>query len=289
MTDPPSPAIADQLARAATTQTRPDGTTVAVLDLEAAGRIVARMGGDGVAVATTALGQGIVPEQYLRNQKTLSTDDQLVLARSAVAVVGLGGLGGIVSEMLARMGVGHLSLIDADRFEPSNLNRQVLCTLEDLGCFKAEVAARRVAAINPAVVPTATVGRIEAIDAGHRLAGHQVVVDCLDNLPDRFVVETACRQNNIPLVSGAVAGFCGQLAVIFPQDKGLTAIYGDPALLRQTKGVEAGLGNLACTVSVLAGLQCAQVLSVILTGQSCLRHRLFIMDLSDATFEVIRL
>lgn len=287
MADSLSPALVDQLAGAATTQTRPDGTAVAALDLKSAGRIGARMACDGATIAGAALGQGIVPEQYLRNQKTLSTDDQLVLARSAVAVVGLGGLGGIVTEMLARAGVGRLTLIDADRFEPSNLNRQVLCTLDDLGRFKAEAATRRVAAINPAVVPTARTERIDATNASALLAGHQVVVDCLDNLPDRFVVETACRDKGIALVSGAVAGFCGQLTVIFPHDRGLTAIYGKPAV--SVEGAEAILGNLACTVSVMAGLQCAQVLSVLLTGQSPLRHKLLVMDLSDATFQVVRL
>jgi molybdopterin/thiamine biosynthesis adenylyltransferase len=287
MAGSPSPAIVDQIAKAAAMQTRPDGTTVAVLDLEAASRIGTRMACDGAAIAETSLGQGIVPEQYLRNQKSLGTEDQLVLARSAVAVAGLGGLGGSVAEMLARIGVGRLSLIDADRFEPTNLNRQVLCTLDDLGRFKAEVAARRIAAINPAVIPMARPERIDTANASALLAGHQVVVDCLDNLPDRFALETACRQNGIPLVSGAVAGFCGQLTVIFPRDSGLTAIYGKPAV--SAEGAEAVLGNLACTVSVMAGLQCAQVLGVLLTGQSPLRQRLLVMDLSDATFEVVRL
>jgi len=285
MAAPEDPDIVDQIRKAASKRVRADGSGYESLGLVEAGAIAARLGRPVRHIETAALAQGIVPEKYSRNLTALSPDDQIVLARAAVAVVGVGGLGGNVTEMLARIGVGRLTLIDADRFEESNLNRQVLCTPDCLGRLKAEVASERVATVNASVTAIACALRLDDTNARSVLAGHQVVVDCLDNLPDRLVVEKACRDNGIALVSAAVAGYCGQLTVVFPGDRGLGAIYGDAT--GSTTGVEAHLGNLAFTVGVMAGLQCAEVINVLLHAHSPLRHRVLVMDLGDATVEVV--
>jgi len=104
-------------------------------------------------VEEVALAAGLLPARYRRNRETVSTADQLRLRRSRVAVIGCGGLGGYLVEQLARLGVGRLAVIDPDVFEEHNLNRQLLSSPAALGRPKVEVAAERVAAVNPAVAP----------------------------------------------------------------------------------------------------------------------------------------
>ncbi len=99
-----------------------------------------------------ALTAGIFPECWERNFPSLSAPEQLRLFRSAVLVAGLGGLGGFLAELLARVGVGRLLLADGDHFTPANLNRQLLATQETLGLSKAVVTARRLREINPAIL-----------------------------------------------------------------------------------------------------------------------------------------
>ena len=106
---------------------------------------------------TGPVNQDGVPERYRRNMEALSPQDQQRLASSCVALVGLGGLGGYVLELLARAGVGHIRCADGDHFEESNLNRQLLATDETLGQAKSQAARDRAKRINPAV-------RVETLD-----------------------------------------------------------------------------------------------------------------------------
>ncbi|HHL32779.1 MAG TPA: HesA/MoeB/ThiF family protein, partial [Desulfobulbaceae bacterium] len=118
------------------------------------------------------------PDPLLRNQGALDAGEQQQLIRSAVAVCGCGGLGGMVIENLARIGVGRLRIVDPDSFTVSNLNRQLGATLTTLGDNKAEVMARRIRSINESC-------RIEPVSHDFRkgavLTEMDVAVDCLDN------------------------------------------------------------------------------------------------------------
>ncbi len=98
-----------------------------------------------------ALQNDIVPEHYARNLRFFSVEDQIALLNSQVGVVGLGGLGGAVTEILARIGFGRLVLLDGDMFEESNLNRQFLSKTDLLGSSKANAAKQRVAEVNPSI------------------------------------------------------------------------------------------------------------------------------------------
>ncbi|MEJ2656965.1 MAG: ThiF family adenylyltransferase, partial [Desulfobacterales bacterium] len=106
----------------------------------------------GLDIEITALEENIIPEHYARNMKTFSAKEQSTLLSAQVSIVGLGGLGGAVTEILARVGIGRLSLIEADMFEESNLNRQFLSTHRRLETSKTKAAVKRVREINPAVV-----------------------------------------------------------------------------------------------------------------------------------------
>jgi molybdopterin/thiamine biosynthesis adenylyltransferase len=232
-----------------------------------------------------ALRIGICPYRYLRNRESISEEEQLRLCTSCVAVVGAGGLGGNVILLLARLGIGHLVVVDSDRFDETNLNRQILSSQEAMGRWKAEEAVRVVGGINPGVKVTAHPVRIDAANAGDLLSGSDVIVDALDNIPDRFVVEDASRSLGIPMVHGALAGFEGQVMTIFPQDPGLKLIYGrhetceeDPGSDR-SQNPEAILGVPGLTPALIATLQAMEVVKILLRRGKLSRNVMVHVDL----------
>ena len=120
---------------------------------------------------------GNMPERYLRNLGTIGIAGQLALLNARVAVVGAGGLGGLVIELLARQGVGHLTVVDGDCFACHNLNRQILATEHTLGMNKALTAVSRVAEINPDVQVTTVPEMLTSDNAEEILSGADVIVD----------------------------------------------------------------------------------------------------------------
>jgi molybdopterin/thiamine biosynthesis adenylyltransferase len=218
-------------------------------------------------VEISCLEHDIVPIRYIRNIGTVGIEGQLKLLRSIVAVCGAGGLGGTIIELLARQGIGHLVIIDNDRFEENNLNRQIIATEGDLQKSKVKVAAARVKKINSAV---------------------EVTLDALDNLTTRQVVANACNKLKIPFVHGAIAGFSGQLITIFPGDKGLNAICG-PSAAENACGVETLTGNPAATPAVIAAWEVQEAIKIITGIGNPIRNRLIFLDFVDGTFDEISL
>jgi len=266
----------------------PDKTPYKSLSVHHVLDISRRSGAPGWKIEIAALENGLVPERYARNMPTFSLADQAALLKAHAAVVGLGGLGGAVTEILARMGVGRLTLVDGDRFEDSNLNRQLLSSIAHLGHLKAEAARQRVDQINPSVGCRGSAEFLTPENAPELLAPCDVVVDCLDNLPARFMVEDACRRMGRPMVSAAVAGASGHVTTIFPEDRGLRLIYGEPQHL-PLKGAETALGTVPFSVVFLASLECAEVAKIILKKGSPFRNKLLVADLNDGVIEVMNL
>jgi len=267
----------------------PDGSPVETITVSSAERFASQFGLSLRRVEIVALENNIVPGRYLRNLKTFSLADQARLLESRVAVIGLGGLGGMLAENLARMGVGQLVLVDGDRFEEHNLNRQLLAVHSNLGKPKAKEAARRIRHINGAVEIDIHEHFFGPQTARTVLEGVQVAVDCLDDIETRFSLEKAAKDCGIPLISAAVAGFSGHVTTIFPSDEGLRSIYGPPEDLPAKKGAETRLGCLAPAVSLLACLEAAEVCKVLLEKAGNLRNRLLLVDLNDYTFQVLNL
>jgi molybdopterin/thiamine biosynthesis adenylyltransferase len=226
--------------------------------------------------------------RYLRNRESITEDQQAVLKRARVTVVGLGGLGGATVEVLARIGVGTLTLVDGDRFETTNLNRQLLCTEQTLGGLKAAAAADRVSQINPTVTIHSIARRLTPDNAIEILGDSHLVMDCLDNLPTRFMVQGAARRLGIPMVSAAVAGNAGQLTLIEPEDPGLEAVYG-PAEAAPEHGAETRLGVLPHTVIALACLACSEAVKRLLGTGTGLRRKLLLVDLLDNRFDIVEI
>ncbi len=242
-----------------------------------------------------ALGLGIWPYRYIRNRETLSVEEQRKLSMSCVSVVGAGGLGGHLVLLLARMGIGHLIVVDHDCFDETNLNRQMLACRDSLGKSKSEEAAAVVAAVNPGVQVTPYQLRIDAANAEEILDKTDVVVDALDNIPGRLVIEDAARSRGIPLVHGALAGLEGQVMTIFPGDRGLKGIYrsdtpgDDPGQAHTAQSPEAILGVPALTPAIIATLQAAEVFKILLKRGTLLRNVLVHVDLEVGELSHFRL
>lgn len=235
-----------------------------------------------------SLEANIIPEHYARNMKSFSPKDQSILLHSQASIVGLGGLGGAVTEILARLGVGTLVLIEADVFEESNLNRQFLSTLHGLESSKIKAAVQRVREINPAIFVKGHEEFLDTENAERLIENSDVVIDCLDNISTRFLLEAAAKTVGSPFVSAAVAGIYGHVTTIFPKDKGLELVYGDIDTVK-TKGAEASLGCLPNAVTFIAALETSEVMKILLKKGSVLRDKLAVIDLNDNIFEVLDL
>ncbi|MGB0908627.1 MAG: HesA/MoeB/ThiF family protein [Maricaulaceae bacterium] len=158
-------------------------------------------------------------ERYARHLvlKEIGGPGQQALLKSKVAIIGAGGLGGPAGLYLAAAGVGHITIIDDDVIEASNLQRQVQFVHTDIGMNKAVVMADTLEDLNPDVTARAKSMRLTASNAAEMIAGHDVVLDGVDNFEARYAINAACLSANIPLVSGALGRFNGQVS-LFPSD-----------------------------------------------------------------------
>jgi molybdopterin-synthase adenylyltransferase len=245
--------------------------------------VMERFGLSSAESEDAVLAAGILPARYSRNRQMLTTALQLRLFRSRVVVVGCGGLGGYLIEQLARLGVGHLVAVDPDVFVEHNLNRQMLATASNIGSSKAEAAALRVAEINPAVTVHSVAAAFEA--SNHTLlSGATAAADALDDVPARLALARACREVGIPLVYGAIAGWYGYVATVFPGEDTLQHLY-----RRHTsrRGIESQLGNPSFTPAVVASLQVAEICKILIGQGTLLRHKVLTINLLDSEIEIV--
>lgn len=235
-------------------------------------------------VQRLALEEHIVPERYCRNQRTLSCSDQIALLESHVTVIGLGGLGGTVTEIMSRTGIGTLTLVDGDVFDESNLNRQLLSLTENIGMKKALIAEQRVQAINPAIDTRSICEFFTDENSQRILADTDLVVDCLDTITGRLALEKTCQELEKPLVSAAIGGSAGQVTVIFPGDQTLHTLYGNRPET-SNKGIEKSQGTLAYAAVLMAAIECAEAVSLLISQPASLKDKLLLVELSETQFE----
>ena len=223
--------------------------------------------------------------RYLRNHDAISEAEQAILAQKRVLVVGCGGLGGYAIECLARIGVGHLRVVDGDVFDETNLNRQLLSSSMNLGRPKTLAAQQRVMAVNPLVEVEAFQTLLTDENAVPLLDGCDVAVDALDNIPSRLVLQQAARSAGIPLVHGAVAGWIGQVCVVQPGQDLLNSLY--PAST-DNQGEEQETGTLSFTAALTASWQAAETVKLLL-GKPGLDGEILELDLLNSSFVKIKL
>jgi molybdopterin/thiamine biosynthesis adenylyltransferase/rhodanese-related sulfurtransferase len=197
---------------------------------------------------------------------------QRKLQDGRVLLVGAGGLGSPAALYLAAAGVGHLTLLDDDRVERSNLQRQVLHRDADTGEFKTRSGATTLRALNPGVEVRGHEARLSSSNARELLAGQHVVIDGSDNFATRYAVNDACVALGIPYVHGSVFRFEGQVSVFWPARPGTAGpcyrcLYPEPPPLDLAPSC-AEAGVLGVVPGVIGLLQATETLKLLLgTGE----------------------
>lgn len=222
--------------------------------------------------------------RYQKNIPALPAD--LDLSRSRVCVVGCGGLGGYVLELLARTGIEHLTGVDGDIFREDNLNRQLFAVEHTLGLPKVQAAAERLRAVNARLDFRPIPEFITEDNAAALLGGHDVVVDALDEIPPRRLLAAACGRLAIPLVHGAIGGWYGQVCTILPGEESLDLIYQTDEACGGTAGEQ---GSLSITAATVAAAQSGEVIKLLTGIAPVLSKRLLRLDLLNHDSAVIDL
>ena len=217
--------------------------------------------------------------RYERNIPALSEAECEILRRKRVLVVGCGGLGGHLIDMLARIGVGFLRVVDGDVFEPSNLNRQLLSEVPLLGVSKAKAAAAKVSRVNPETEVEAVAGFLTEKNARQLVLSCDAVLDGLDNIDSRRILAKECEKAKIPFIYGAVSGWVAQAAVSMPGDHLVETLYPEGVVLKN-KSV------LSFTPALCASIQVALCVKL-LTGRPVETGKLYYFDLLNQEFESI--
>lgn len=217
--------------------------------------------------------------RYERNIPALSEEECNTLLGKRVLVVGCGGLGGHLIDMLARIGVGFLRVVDGDVFEPSNLNRQLLSEVPLLGVSKARAAAARVSRVNPEITVEAVDCFLTEKNARRLLLSCDAVLDGLDNIESRRILAEECQRSGIPYIYGAVNGWVAQAAISMPGDHLVEKLYPEGSVLKN-KSV------LSFTPALCASMQVALCVKL-LTGRSVETGKLYYFDLLNQEFEFI--
>lgn len=250
----------------------------------------ARWSAEGLPQAAGLLGIDAA-DRYARQMvlPQVGAAGQARLAASKVAIVGAGGLGAPAMLYLAGAGVGHLTLIDDDHVERSNLHRQVVHADNCIGMAKVESARAQLLGLNPSISVTAKAERLQAANVEGLIEGHDVVLDGADNFPVRYLLAAATCRLKIPLVYGAVERFSGQVSVFDPR-RGDSPCYRclfpwPPAPGDAPNCNEAGvLGVLPGTIGLL---QATEVLKLLLGIGDALVGRLLAFDALAMRFQQI--
>lgn len=211
----------------------------------------------------------------------MSQEEQEKLFQRKVCVVGCGGLGGYVLEMLVRLGVGTVSIVDGDVFQLSNLNRQLLSLTDNMGTSKVFSAYERCLAIDPDIQVNPIAVYIDEDNIMDIIAGHDMVIDALDSNEARAIVLKACKESEIPCIYGAIAGWYGQVSTVFPED----VLVRQYIIQSRNKGVETFMGNPSFSPACVASYQVAEAIKVLINKGSLLREKIMFLDLLNNEVE----
>lgn len=222
--------------------------------------------------------------RYQRNG-ILTTEEQQKVKQSSVAVIGCGGLGGYVIEMLARVGIGKLTVVDGDVFDESNMNRQLLCVMDSLGKSKAVIASERIKMIDPSIQVNAVCVFLNQNNATEIMNGHDIIIDALDSNLSRRILFQACKEMSIPCIYGAIAGWYGQVSTVFTED----TKFNDYLLGLKDKGIETDIGNPSFLPPCIASYQVSQALKVLMGKGGVLRDKILYIDMLENEFQILQL
>ena len=223
-------------------------------------------------------------DQLLRYSRHILLDEigiegQEKLLAAHVLVVGAGGLGSPVALYLGSAGVGRITVVDDDRVDATNLQRQIAHTVARIGEFKAESVVQAVAELNPDVKVDPVIQRAGDALLDQLVPQADVVLDCTDNFTTRHAINRACVRHRKPLVSGAAIRFDGQIAVYdprSPESPCYACIFPESDLPEETRC--ATMGVFAPLVGIVGAMQAAEALRLLGGIGQALTGRLLMLD-----------
>ena len=208
-----------------------------------------------------------------RQMSIVSKSEQQRFKDAKITVIGCGGIGGETIEMLARMGLGELTIIDKDEYDLSNLNRQATATLETLGKLKAEATKEKVRITNPYTKVMAINQALDEENVDELLKGSDIIIDALDNLITRIIVSRYARENKIPFIHGAIHGTQGQITVFGENTKSYEEMFSLPSFNKElteevkksvqglTKGVPPVIGPTPNIIGCLEAIEAYKLIT----------------------------
>lgn len=220
----------------------------------------------------------------------IGVEGQERIMKGRALVIGVGGLGSPAAMYLATAGIGHLTLVDHDTVDLTNLQRQIAHTEARVGQHKVESARQTLLAINPELKITALAERAAAARLDVLVADAHVVLDCSDNFATRHALNVACVRHSVPLVSGAAIRFDGQLAIynpIDPHSPCYACVFPPDAAFEETRC--ATMGVFAPLVGIIGSMQAAEALKLLSGAGQPAVGRLLMLDGRDMTWNDIRL
>ena len=220
----------------------------------------------------------------------LGIDGQQKLLASHALIVGAGGLGSPVALYLASAGVGHLTVVDDDHVDATNLQRQIAHKLSGVGQLKAESIRHAIADLNPDVAVTTVTVRADDSLLETLVQQVDVVLDCTDNFATRHAINRACVRHLKPLVSGAAIRFDGQVAVYQPCDP-LSPCYACvfPATSIFEEASCATMGVFAPLVGIMGSIQAAEALKLLAGAGESLTGRLLMLDARSMSWSEVKM
>jgi molybdopterin/thiamine biosynthesis adenylyltransferase len=227
-----------------------------------------------------------------RQMSIVTRSEQERFKDAKITVIGCGGIGGETIEMLARMGAGELVLVDKDAFDLSNLNRQTLASIADLGLDKSAVAAEKVRLINPYVKTTTFNEHIDQTNIDRVIGDSDIVIDALDNVLTRVIVSRKAKEKGIPYIHGAIHGTMGQITVFLPNsEKTYEEIFNLPSLGKEldsetiealknvTSGVPPVIGPTPNLIGCLEAFEAYKIITGV--GKVTVAPKILTFDLLD--------
>lgn len=231
------------------------------------------------------------PARYYSRQivlKELGEQGQRRLGESTVAVIGVGGIGTVSALYLALAGVGSLVLVDQDTVELHNLHRQILFSLEDVRLPKAEVAARKLKTVNPEVNLIPVPDNLRDENVKETLKKVDLVVDGLDNMRTRYIVNSACYRLRIPYVFGGAIAMEGNISVFHPPETPCLECVLPSFDDRHLPGCDTR-GVLGATAGIIGSIQAMEAIKVLAGIEDALKGRLLVCDFRQMEFEKIQI
>jgi len=236
-------------------------------------------------------GIGFDSVEYYSRQivlKELGKEGQRRLKGTKAAVIGVGGIGSVSALYLALAGVGRLVLVDQDTVELHNLHRQILFTVQDLRLPKAEVAAKRLMEVNPDIEALSVPDNIREENVEQIIKNTDVVVDGLDNMRTRYIVNSACSRLRIPYVFGGAIAMEGNVSVFNPPETPCLECVLPAIDDRNLPGCDTR-GVLGATAGMVGSIQAVETIKLLAGIEGTLKGKLLVCDFRRMEFEKIEI